>query len=345
SLRQHDRPVPEDAAPQAAVGQDPRADRHAGAALRALPARPAKRHAARIAPVQARRHPRRRREGGRPVLQRRRRLHAVPLADGGPGRRGGPHRRSGESAAAVSLPGERVRRTPRRRAAGGGRPCCAGRARDRDAGVGTGGDGRSRLDGRFLRDAARRRRTDAHGPPHARCSRRERRSVRRARRAAGEDHRHADSRRRRVPLDTEMKRLTLCVVLVWTAAASAQQQIQADAWPTYNGDYTGRRFSALTKINADNVKHLGLAWSYRLSVPGSGPIKGTPLMVDGIIYLTAPDHVWTVDARTGREIWHWENRAAGGIQIGNRGVGVKGDYLYVETRDCNLVSLTIKDGK
>src|SRR3954471_10656575 len=142
-----------------------------------------------------------------------------------------------------------------------------------------------------------------------------------------------------------MKRLILCAVLLSSAAVAARQQIPTDGWPSYNGDYTGRRYSTLSKITTDNVKHLSLAWSYRLSVPGAGPIKGTPLMVNGIIYLTAPDHVWAVDARTGRELWHWENKAIGGIQIGNRGVGIKGDYLYVETRDCNLVSLTIKDGK
>jgi alcohol dehydrogenase (cytochrome c) len=141
-----------------------------------------------------------------------------------------------------------------------------------------------------------------------------------------------------------MTRLACAAVMLATAVVAAQQQIPTDAWPTYNGDYTGRRFSTLTKINAGNVRNLSLAWSYRLSVPGSGPIKGTPLMVNGIMYLTAPDHVWTIDARTGREIWHWENKAIGGIQIGNRGVGIKGNSLYVETRDCNLVSLTIKDG-
>ena len=142
-----------------------------------------------------------------------------------------------------------------------------------------------------------------------------------------------------------MKRLLLAAVLLSTVAVAAQQQMPTDAWPSYNGDYTGRRFSTLTKVNAGTVKNLSLAWSYRLSTPGAGPIKGTPLMLNGIIYLTAPDHVWALDARTSREIWHWENKSVGGIPIGNRGVAVKGNYVYVETRDCNLVSLTIKDGK
>src|SRR3989442_312386 len=38
-----------------------------------------------------------------------------------------------------------------------------------------------------------------------------------------------------------------------------------DAWPTYHGDYSGRRYSTLTQINAQNVKQLTLAWVYRLN--------------------------------------------------------------------------------
>ena len=86
-------------------------------------------------------------------------------------------------------------------------------------------------------------------------------------------------------------------------------------WPTYNGDYSGRRYSPLTKLNASNIDSLSLAWVYRAN-PGDGPtggggnsgppvIKGTPLEIDGVIYTTAPDHVWAVDARTGRELWHY----------------------------------------
>jgi alcohol dehydrogenase (cytochrome c) len=121
-----------------------------------------------------------------------------------------------------------------------------------------------------------------------------------------------------------------------------------DSWPSYNGDYTGRRFSPLDKINAANVKALSLAWVYRLN-PGSpaanvGSIKGTPLLVDGVMYVTAPDHVWALDARTGRERWHHAWQSKGGIHIGNRGAAVLGDTLFYQTPDCNLVALSVKDG-
>jgi alcohol dehydrogenase (cytochrome c) len=139
-----------------------------------------------------------------------------------------------------------------------------------------------------------------------------------------------------------------------------------DAWPTYHGDYSGRRYSPLTQINAQNVRNLTLAWVYRLNTSvaaaitgGEGPekppasastfgaptIKSTPLMVNGVLYFSAPDHVWAVDARTGREIWHYFWRTRGGIHIGNRGVGMYGDWLYVLTPDNYFVSLEAATGK
>src|SRR5207253_10790683 len=42
-----------------------------------------------------------------------------------------------------------------------------------------------------------------------------------------------------------------------------------DSWPTYNGDYSGKRYSALTQINQSNVKQLTLAWMTRVT-PGAG---------------------------------------------------------------------------
>jgi alcohol dehydrogenase (cytochrome c) len=121
----------------------------------------------------------------------------------------------------------------------------------------------------------------------------------------------------------------------------------AEAWPTYNGDLTGRRFSPLTALNANSVSALGLGWVFRVNngTAFGNVIKGTPLQVDGILYVTLPDHVWAVDARTGREIWHHTWTSTGGIHIGNRGVAILGDSLFFETPDCNLVSLNVKDGK
>ncbi len=84
----------------------------------------------------------------------------------------------------------------------------------------------------------------------------------------------------------------------------------ADSWPTYNGDYSGQRFSPLTQIDSSNVHTLSLAWATRFTAGSGGggnvSIKSTPLMVNGILYFTSPNNVWAADARTGRELWHYQ---------------------------------------
>jgi hypothetical protein len=102
------------------------------------------------------------------------------------------------------------------------------------------------------------------------------------------------------------------------------------SWPTYNGDYSGRRFSSLSQINSSNVRNLALAWTYD---SGGVPIKATPLMVNGVLYFTVPDHAWAVDARTGRMLWNWDNKFRGGTHIGSRGMGIYENWLFLVTPD------------
>jgi alcohol dehydrogenase (cytochrome c) len=131
-------------------------------------------------------------------------------------------------------------------------------------------------------------------------------------------------------------------------AAAACTVLAGVGWPTYNGDLSGRRFSPLTHINEHNVHALSLSWLYRVGVGSDNPggaIKATPVFVNGVLYFTLPDHVWAIDARTGRELWQYNWKSNGGIHLGNRGVGVYENWLYFETPDCHLVSLNLRDGK
>ena len=151
-----------------------------------------------------------------------------------------------------------------------------------------------------------------------------------------------------------------------------------ESWPTYSGDYSGRRYSSLTQVNQSNVKNLSLAWVTRVTAgPGAGPgpgrgrgrgtvaaptvvggegdgqlaaggatnIRSAVLAVNGILYFTTPDNAWAVDARDGREIWHYYWKTKGGNHIGNRGMGMWRNYLYMETPDDYLISLDARTGK
>src|SRR5690349_6983658 len=90
--------------------------------------------------------------------------------------------------------------------------------------------------------------------------------------------------------------------------AAALLKPATDTWPTYNGDYSGRRFSTLNQINAGNVNSLALAWAFNTH---TAVIKSTPLEVNGILYFSAPDNVWAIDARFGRQIWHYQRQSEG----------------------------------
>jgi len=151
----------------------------------------------------------------------------------------------------------------------------------------------------------------------------------------------------------------------------------ADSWPTYSGDYSGKRYSALKQINQSNVKNLTLAWvaqltdgagqqggfgrgggrggGSRLIVGGEGSgefmtgsdleIKASALIVGNTIYISAPDNAWALNAHDGSELWHYYWKTRGGTHIANRGVGIWNDYLFMETPDNYLVSLEAKTGK
>ena len=119
-------------------------------------------------------------------------------------------------------------------------------------------------------------------------------------------------------------------------------------WPTYNGDYSGRRFSPLTEINSSNVHELSLAWAARFSGSSNDAsitIKSTPLLVNDVLYFTAPNNVWAADVRTGRELWHYSYPPNTGSTIGNRGLGMYENWLFFETPDSHLVSLDANTGK
>ncbi len=172
----------------------------------------------------------------------------------------------------------------------------------------------------------------------------------------------------------------LPIVLAGQAPGVAPSELGkplADSWPTYSGDYSGKRYSALKQVDQTTVKRLGLAWVAKVTggpgnpgfggfgrrggggsgpviLGGEGPadfpvapanIKGTPLMVNGTLYVTSPDNTWALDARDGRELWHYFWRTKGSTPIANRGVGIWNDYLFFVTPDNFFVSLEAKTGK
>src|SRR5947208_3778528 len=115
-----------------------------------------------------------------------------------------------------------------------------------------------------------------------------------------------------------------------------------DSWPGYNGDYSGMRHSPLTQITPQNVGQMGLSWAFQTGVPGT--LKCTPILANGVLYITTPDNVWAVDARSGHQIWHYSYPANKGFHIGHRGVSMYGEWLFYTTPDAHVICLNAKDG-
>jgi outer membrane protein assembly factor BamB len=134
--------------------------------------------------------------------------------------------------------------------------------------------------------------------------------------------------------------MKICLTL---AIAAGLASAQNDSWLTYHGDYSGKRHSSLAAITPENVSKLQQAW--RFQTGQTQAIKASPILVDGVIFITLPDHIWALDARTAKEIWHYQSAPNSAFHIGHRGAAVYKDTVYLTTPDCHLIALNAKDGK
>jgi len=129
-----------------------------------------------------------------------------------------------------------------------------------------------------------------------------------------------------------------------SAGGSAFDRIAHPApgdWPTYHGQIGGNRYSVLDQINTSNVRNLMLKWVFPIN---HFVLEVTPVVVDGVMYVTGPNQVFALDARAGRTIWHYgrerSKEVTGDPAKGtNRGVAVLGDRVFLVTDDAHLIAL------
>jgi quinohemoprotein ethanol dehydrogenase len=122
-------------------------------------------------------------------------------------------------------------------------------------------------------------------------------------------------------------------------------------WLSYGRNYAEDRYSTLEQINKENISKLGLAWSYSIGTIRNG-IETTPIVVDGIMYLTGPwSKVYAVNAATGQMIWTYDPQVPGRFgqkpccDVVNRGVALYKGKVYVGTIDGRLISVDAATGK
>jgi alcohol dehydrogenase (cytochrome c) len=118
-------------------------------------------------------------------------------------------------------------------------------------------------------------------------------------------------------------------------------------WVSYNGDYSGRRYSGLAQINRDNVVNLQAQWVFHAG--NTSRLEVTPLVVNGMMFVTAANDAIALDAGTGRVVWRhpWPisegliDDASGHI---NRGVAIWHDRIYMETDNAHLLCMDARSG-
>ena len=143
-----------------------------------------------------------------------------------------------------------------------------------------------------------------------------------------------------------LQRINANTILRPTITARAPRRIdwprpQPADWPTYNGNMSGNRYSALRQINVTNVASLKLKWIFPMSYFG---LEVTPLEMDGIVYVTGQNEVFALEALTGNPIWHYSRPMSPGMvgdaKLGtNRGVAILRDKVYFVTDNAHLLAL------
>src|SRR6202030_4232163 len=96
-----------------------------------------------------------------------------------------------------------------------------------------------------------------------------------------------------------------------------------------------------------NVTRLGPKWVFTLPNAGRA-LEVTPLVVEGVMYVSSPNECYALDAGTGRQIWHYQRpRTRGLITDGgvNRGVAVAGDRVFMETDHAHIIALNRSTGE
>ncbi|MBC7627482.1 PQQ-binding-like beta-propeller repeat protein [Ferruginibacter sp.] len=98
---------------------------------------------------------------------------------------------------------------------------------------------------------------------------------------------------------------TCCMVIITMVGCNSKKNNAG--WPQYKGSDANMHYSSLTQVDTNNVTQLKLAWQYHsggVDTSNHSQIQCNPIMVDGLLYGTAPNmQLFAIDAATGKEKW------------------------------------------
>ncbi len=143
-----------------------------------------------------------------------------------------------------------------------------------------------------------------------------------------------------------MNRILLLMALM-CAGGTAQVRFEdilkgpGENWLTYAGSYNGWRYAPGRQVTPRNAGSLVPKWIYH--VPDARAMQTTPIVYEGVMYVTNANNVYAIDARVGRLIWKYSDTRAA-RQGTNRGVGILGDRIYFTSADNYLTALDRRSG-
>src|SRR5262245_3817146 len=153
--------------------------------------------------------------------------------------------------------------------------------------------------------------------------------------------------------------IAMCAILLSLHTVTAQHGAVGGEWRSYGGDAGGTKYSPLDQINASNVKQLQIVWRWKSENFGPRPQfnwQVTPLMIGGVLYLTAgvSRAAVAVDGATGETLWTYRLdegvRGAQAPRLNNRGLaywsdGVRDARVLMVSPGYHLVALDAKTGR
>ena len=143
-------------------------------------------------------------------------------------------------------------------------------------------------------------------------------------------------------------------------AVAAVATLAAQEWPYYGGDAGGGKYSKLDQITRGNVTRLRPAWTFHAgdvsdgkSSPNRSAFETTPLVADGVMYLTTPFcRLIALEAETGKQLWAYDPQLRQDRNYNlfvNRGATYwtdgKRKRLYWGTLDGRLLAVDAATGK
>jgi alcohol dehydrogenase (cytochrome c) len=136
--------------------------------------------------------------------------------------------------------------------------------------------------------------------------------------------------------------------LLREATSGRYREVTSQAgWTTYHGQPTGNRYSTLTQITTANVSRLTPQWVFTLPNVAQG--QATPVVVDGVMYVSAANDLYALDAGSGRQVWNYRRPRTRGLtgvaaRGVNRGVAVSGERVFMATDHAHLIALNRASG-